>query len=592
MSSTELDIQHASLMELQKYLPDVWWRLRSLYSVRPEGGGRPTPFVPREKQELIFRHLIETPTVPAYIIKSRRLGFSTALGTFSTDLAAFEGGQQAMLVDQTQPDAWKKMREIIRYSFDSMPQSLKGAFETPKRDDSQLTIRAKGASPEMDSHIYAGMNARGGDCSLLWVSEWGKFATDPKDAKRSEEIRSGAWASARKGRRIVETTWMGGRAGELWEMIQPVIEQNANAEGVVYFFPWHDDPTCVSMTGLETHEVKEYFADLEGRLGKQFTAEQKKWWAVNFETFKQHMKTEFPSTLEEALDTPGLQPKFSMGGLDWMQKQAAESSVQRGYVEHDKDRGRAVFMPLGLNDENAWLRMWEAPMDGREYLMPIDFCTAKQTVSGKPDFHALPVIRAAFMDEKRVIHPPAVVAAINVDCRDGLKIFCQHVAAIQALYGGCLVVPEINNMHGIVELLRNEGVTNIHERTLHPDAKGDKRERKEPGWETTKATKPVVLAGLELAIKEHGLIVHCARMLMELRMFQISNEAAGGHHDDWVMALAIGYHHLPFATRFVLRTPVVERRDRVVGEDEWAGTAGPFRSWSGLTHGGTRNILS
>ena len=50
-----------------------------------------------------------------------------------------------------------------------------------------------------------------------------------------------------------------------------------------------------------------------------------------------------------------------------------------------------------------------------------------------------------------------------------------------------MVVPETNNMHGIIELMRQCGVINIYERTLHPDSKGDKRVRKEPGG-TPRAT--------------------------------------------------------------------------------------------------------
>ncbi len=576
------DVQHASLAELKKYLPDVWWRLRNLYSVRPEGGGRPMAFHPRAEQELIFRHLLERPGVPAYIIKSRRLGFSTGLGIFSTDLCTWAGGQQAMLVDMTQPDAWKKMREIIRYSYDSMPGSLKSCFETPKREDSQLSIRRAGASPEMDSHIYAGMNARGGDCSLLWVSEWGKFATEAKDRERSREIREGAWASARKGRRVVETTWRGGRAGDLWEMIQPVIEQNPNAEGVVYFFPWHTDPQCVSLTGEITPDVAEYFRDLCDKLSKDFSDEQKKWWAVNYLTFKNGMKTEFPSTLDEALSAPGLQPKFSQRGLDWMESQRQKTEPVAGYIKHEKDSGRAQLVPTGLLDETAWFREWERPMKGREYVIPIDFCTAKQVVTGDPDFHALPVLRAACMDDNRVIQPVRTCGAIMTDCRDGLKLFCEHIAAIQAYYGAAIVVPEINNMHGIIELLREAGVTNIYERTLHPDAKGDKKQRKEPGWETTGATKPVMLSSLEALIDGEGLIVECPRMMSELRMFQITNQAAGGHHDDWVMALGIGVHNLPFATKFDPRLPMIGRQDGVVAvEDFFAGGGRMFDNAGG-----------
>ena len=110
-------------------------------------------------------------------------------------------------------------------------------------------------------------------------------------------------------------------------------------------------------------------------------------------------------------------------------------------------------------------------------------------------------------------------------------------------------------MHGIIELMRQCGVINIYERTLHPDSKGDKRVRKEPGG-TPRATPPVAVSKLEELIKDHGLIVECPRMLLELRMFK-TPKAATGYHDDWVMALAIGVTNIRFATRFVERLPVI-----------------------------------
>jgi len=544
--------------ELAQKLTDPYWRLSNLYCVRPEGGGLPIPFKPRPEQEMIYRHLLETPQIPVFIIKSRRLGFSTALGIFSNDLATWNAGKQISLVDQTQPDAWKKMREIIRYAHDTMPPHLKRCFTTPKREDSQLSVRAVGHEELLDSHIYAGMNARGGDNSLLWVSEWGKFANDAKHRLRSQEIRSGAWNSARKGMRVVETTWEGGRVGELWEIIQPVLEQQPNAEGKIYFFPWHNDPTCVSLTGEITPEVAEYFAEVESNLGRQFSAEQKKWWAVTQASQKQYMKTEFPSTIDEALSAPGMHPRFSVACLDWMEKQMRPTPPTSGYIKHDKMSRKAALIPARtMQDDTAWFREWEQPQPGMSYIIPIDFCTAVQVVEGDPDSHALPVLRDTYMDPSGTIHAIRTVGAISIDNRTKLGTFVEQIAAIACYYADAMVVPEINNMRGIIELLRAAGVLNIYERTLNPDSKGDKRLRKEPGWETTAATKPVMLGQLDSLIEAQGLIVECPRMLHELRMFQDTNEAASGHHDDWVMALGIGVMNIRFATRYAVRMPVV-----------------------------------
>jgi hypothetical protein len=48
-------------------------------------------------------------------------------------------------------------------------------------------------------------------------------------------------------------------------------------------------------------------------------------------------------------------------------------------------------------------------------------------------------------------------------------------------------------------------------------------------------------------------------MLSELRAFQTNLRALEGHHDDWVMMLAIAMHALPLASPMVHRPQVVLR---------------------------------
>jgi len=291
--------------DLEDYLRDREWRLRNLYKCREEGRGRAMDFRPRPEQELIFKHLVETPTVPAYIIKSRRLGLSTGICTFNADAAVFESGWRGVLIDRSQEEATKKMVEIIRFAIDNMEPELLRTLRFGKRNDSELRFRVGGESQVLDSVIYAITGHRGGDCNMLHVSEWGPIAAT--DAVRSREIRTGALPAARLGRKVVETTWMGGKGGDLWELVKPLLEKDPDAEGVVYFFPWHDDPEAVKIGGggEVTRETEEYFLDLAGRLGgKKFSPEQKRWWAGKKLEQGMFMSREYPSTLEEAFRAP------------------------------------------------------------------------------------------------------------------------------------------------------------------------------------------------------------------------------------------------------------------------------------------------
>lgn len=283
-------------------LHDPRWRLNSLYSIKCEQTGRKIPFAPRPEQSRVIDHLVDHPDVPLYIIKSRRLGMSTTLGVFMADHAVFNSGFKGSLIDQTQADAHRKMADIIRFGVMSLPQPMLDSLEFPKRNDGEMTVMTKGQPDTSISTIYAGMNARGGTANMLWISEWGPIAAT--DFTRSREIRTGALPSARQGRRIVETTWYGGKGGDLWDLIRPILENDPNAEGRLFFFPWHGDPECVKTTGTITPDIEAYFKDIGERIGRTFSPEQKKWYAARKIEQGIFIKREYPSTLEEAMSAP------------------------------------------------------------------------------------------------------------------------------------------------------------------------------------------------------------------------------------------------------------------------------------------------
>lgn len=338
-------------------LADPFWRLRNLYSCRKEGSGTAIPFVPRPEQEEIFRHLIEEPTVPAYIIKSRRLGLSTGICTFQADHAAFQSGWRGVLIDQNQDFATKKMIEIIRFAVDSLDPAFLRNIRFDKRNDGELRLRLVSEPEAEDSVIFASTGHRGGDCNFLHVSEWGPIAAT--DSKRSREIRTGAFPAARLGRKVVETTWMGGKGGDLWEMIEPILRKDPNAEGKIFFFPWHEDPEAVRVGGMVPAEAEDYFRDLGDRLGKKFTQEQKKWWAAKKLEQGMFMNREYPSTLDEAFAAPVEGAVFA--------KRIDEARVEGRIKPFPWSRERLVYTTWDIGSmRNTRVSYWQ--FVGREIL--------------------------------------------------------------------------------------------------------------------------------------------------------------------------------------------------------------------------------
>lgn len=307
---------------------------------------------------MVLRHLINRPTVPLFVIKSRRLGISTLVGTYQADCSLFWRGYRGTLIDQKQEDATKKMVEIIRFAVDSVDPAILARYIFDKRNDSELRIRLISETESQDRVIFATTGARGGDCSLLHVSEWGPIsAIDPE---RSNEIRSGAFPAARKGRRVVETTWYGGRSGDLWELVKPIMDGNPNAEGHIEFFPWHNDPHAVRSDGEITKEIANYFAALSKDLGKQFTREQMLWYAAKKLEQGMYIKREYPSTLEEALSVP--MPGSIYGAL--IDKLRGQKRIQ--VFPADTQFPAYTFWDIGMSDFGC---IWLVQFVGRDILL-------------------------------------------------------------------------------------------------------------------------------------------------------------------------------------------------------------------------------
>jgi hypothetical protein len=412
-------------------LADPLWRLQSLYSCRREGVGTALPFRPRPEQFTLYRHLIETPHIPAYVIKSRRLGISTAIDTFMADQAVFSQGFRGLIIDQKQDDATKKMVEIVRFAVDSLDPLILQGVKFDKRNDSELRLRLVDEPESQDSVVFATTGGRGGDCSMLHVSEWGPIsATDPT---RSREIRTGTFPAARLGRRVVETTWYGGKAGDLWELIKPILERDPNAEGVVYFFPWHADPAAIKLDGTVTQETEDYFRELAEKTSKAFNPEQKKWYAAKKIEQGIFVKREYPSTLEEAFSAP---VEGSIFG-DILMELRGKGRI----APFEFDRSLPVFSSwdLGWNDSTSvWL--WQIVGPEMRWLWH-----ARET--GKTAAEMAHIVRESGIPVAAHYLPH------DADSKNAATGISYKMALVRAGFEHCHVVPRSTNIwDGINEL--------------------------------------------------------------------------------------------------------------------------------------------
>lgn len=239
-------------------------------------------------------------------------------------------------------------------------------------------------------------------------------------------------------------------------------------------------------------------------------------------------------------------------------------------IQHSSFTTPPVFIKTTRTE--AWLRWWEPPTVGCRYLLAADFMTGEQAAGAKdPDCHAFAVFRDGYVDTSGDWWVPKMVAACLPACRVDIDVACRWIGLMARMYGGCIVVPEINNSNGLVSLLRQHGCNIWHRRkALENTPAGTGKTVRIPGWNTTTQTKPQMVASLAARIREQEWSVPCEMARKENRMFMRwpngDEKAAPRHHDDWTICQAIASMTLPFATLYDPAEQTQHHRARPAGD--------------------------
>lgn len=289
-------------------LGDPIWRLANLYQIQDDQGAR-IPFVPLPEQRVIIWDILERGLTNLIIVKARRLGMSTVLCVLGADCMAFQSGFEVALVDKTKEDAVDKVRKFVRPACENLPPELRGVLYNPPRADNEDTYGLwSGVPGDIPSLYRAGVSFRGAGPNLLHISEWGTIQFE--DAARSAEIKTGAMEAARRGIRIIETTWKGGKGGHVWDYVSQALavpdDKKLPDDWHLRFFPWWVDERNQrdGDMGRIDQETNDYLDGIERELQITFTPGQRYWYYRAKLDNKGFMKRENPSTLEEAWNVP------------------------------------------------------------------------------------------------------------------------------------------------------------------------------------------------------------------------------------------------------------------------------------------------
>ena len=314
---------------MDEALSDPVWRLTNLYTCSNPNGEK-VKFVPTPEQRIVIWSIHARGWRRLLIPKARQLGMSLVLCLIGLDLTAFTEGYKAALVDKSEDDAKKKLREKVRLAWEAMDPAIITTLPTTFTTGSVIFgVGATASSYEAD------VSFRGGTVQFLHISEWGEIQM--KQRERSREIRDGSLPAAEQaqdGIIVVETTWHGGLDGELGPYVREALDTPENAKGPrswrILFFPWWSSPGYSTSHGYQDPDSRAYFDKL-APLGIQLTEHQRNWYASERRTRgSRAMRSQFPSVMAECWES------------------TPEGVIYGSFLERARSEGRILsFLPDG-----------------------------------------------------------------------------------------------------------------------------------------------------------------------------------------------------------------------------------------------------
>lgn len=282
--------------ELYDKLSVKKYRMNNLFRVVNEQG-RDVLFEMKPEQEEL---LIDRLWYCNIVLKARQLGISTAIELYGLDACLIDDNTSFGIIDATLPDAKQKLAKC-KYAYERLPDWFKKERRLIKDNEQELEF-------SNGSRITADTSFRGSTLNILHISEYAKIcATDPIKA---EEIKTGALNTIAPGQIVFIEGTAKDAVGEFYEMVKRARELHeakvklTKLDYRFYFFPWFRENRyrlTPPSNFVFPQESDQYFRKLE-EMGIHLDLDQKYWYFKKSEEQQDSMKSEYPSTPDEAFE--------------------------------------------------------------------------------------------------------------------------------------------------------------------------------------------------------------------------------------------------------------------------------------------------
>ena len=415
------------------------------------------------------------------VLKARQLGMTTYIAARFFIQTITQPGTLSVQVAHTQESA-EEIFKIVRRFWENLPEGMqKGALVTSRANIRQLVF------PRLDSEYRVATAAdpnagRGMTIHNLHCSEVARWP------RGTAEVLASLRAAVPENGEIVLESTPNGAGGVFYEEWQRAEETGYTK----HFFPWwYDEGYRIEnavASPLTDEEMK--LAERENLCEGQIA-----WRRSNRSQLRGLAAQEFAEDASSCFLASG-ECVFDLEAIERALKQSAE--------------------PVEAHD-NGRLQIWFPAQQGRRYIVGVDPAGG----GSEGDYACAEVTERQTGMQCAELHghfPPRELALRLVE--------------LSKTYNGALLVVERNNHgHGVLAHLRAQGCLNVY------------RQGGQDGWLTSAVSRPAMLENLAAVLATEPELFQSRRLLNEFRTFirhpDGNSAAAGGTHDDCVMAMAI-----------------------------------------------------
>lgn len=234
---------------------------------------------------------------------------STFILIYILDCLLFKGGLSAAIVAHRLDSAKRLFREKIAFPYNHLPESIRRGNPIVSGGSRALTCAA---SQELQlangSSLIADTSVRSGTYQYVHLSEYGPLCAD--SPVRALEVKTGTLETAHADSVVFIESTAKGQQGHFFELCRDAQRRARDPspldalEFKFHFFPWFRNPAYVANPNVvrETAEQRAYFDRVETIMDVTLTPEQRAWYILKKRTQKGSMRSEHPSTPQEAFE--------------------------------------------------------------------------------------------------------------------------------------------------------------------------------------------------------------------------------------------------------------------------------------------------